>query len=99
MAKKTASTKKYQRICFCCDKKLGSAMRGKDEFRFPPNDATVWRSYGNYGSTVFDPMNNSFLEAYICDACLVKGKKKLFRARTETRTETTLLHPKDVLAC
>lgn len=35
-----------------------------------PIGGTVFRTYGNYGSTVFDPMDASFLEIVICDSCL-----------------------------
>lgn len=39
-------------------------------------DATVWRTRGNYGSTKFDSFSkDEWLEAYICDACLVKKGK------------------------
>jgi hypothetical protein len=46
-------------------------------------DATVWRTHGNYGSTKFDPMGppgsgDEFLEAYICDACLVEKGNLIF---------------------
>jgi hypothetical protein len=33
-------------------------------------DGTVFRTYGNYGSTVFDPMDSTFLEITICNPCL-----------------------------
>ena len=35
-----------------------------------PIDGTVFRTYGHYGSTVFDPMDASFLEIVICCSCL-----------------------------
>ena len=38
-------------------------------------DATIWICDGNYGSRVYDPLEgNVFLEAVICDACLVRKK-------------------------
>lgn len=50
--------------CFSCGKKL-SCPGG--EF----NDCTVWRSNGNYGSSVFDPVReNLYAEIVICDECL-----------------------------
>ena len=41
-----------------------------------PNDGVVFRARGNYGSTVFDPMDGSYLEVLICDDCLIKHKSK-----------------------
>ena len=48
-----------------------------DEKTFPedkdvnqPWAGTTFYSEGQYGSTVFDPMNGNFLEINICDNCL-----------------------------
>jgi hypothetical protein len=39
------------------------------------HDATIWTSQGNYGSAVYDPLHReTFLEAWVCDACLVRKK-------------------------
>lgn len=35
-----------------------------------PIGGTAFRTYGHYGSTMFDPMDASFLEIVICDTCL-----------------------------
>lgn len=35
-----------------------------------PIGGTVFRTYGHYGSSVFDPMDASYLEVVICDGCL-----------------------------
>ena len=35
-----------------------------------PIGGTAFRTYGHYGSTVFDPMDDSFLEIVICCSCL-----------------------------
>jgi hypothetical protein len=35
-----------------------------------PIGGTVFRTYGHYGSTVFDPMDASYLEVVVCDRCL-----------------------------
>jgi hypothetical protein len=35
-----------------------------------PIGGTVFRTYGHYGSTVFDPMDATYLEIVLCDACL-----------------------------
>lgn len=35
-----------------------------------PIDGTAFRTYGHYGSTVFDPMDASYLDIVVCDPCL-----------------------------
>lgn len=35
-----------------------------------PIGGTVFRTYGHYGSSVFDPMDASYLEIVVCDECL-----------------------------
>lgn len=35
-----------------------------------PIGGTVFRTYGHYGSTVFDPMSAEFMEIVLCDPCL-----------------------------
>lgn len=35
-----------------------------------PIGGTVFRTYGHYGSTVFDPMDASYMEIVVCDNCL-----------------------------
>jgi hypothetical protein len=41
-----------------------------------PDDGCAAIVYGNYGSTVFDPLNGSYLELNICDGCLVGAALK-----------------------
>jgi hypothetical protein len=35
-----------------------------------PYKATTFASHGHYGSTAYDPMDGSFIEVNVCDACL-----------------------------
>lgn len=35
-----------------------------------PEDAVSFRSPGQYGSTVFDPQDETYLEINVCDGCL-----------------------------
>jgi hypothetical protein len=52
------------------------------------HDATVWTSHGNYGSGVYDPMlAHTFLEALICDACLVRKKELIEEVVVRERVE------------
>ena len=41
-----------------------------NEPQIHPILGTLFRTYGHYGSTVFDPMDGSYLEIVICDECL-----------------------------
>jgi hypothetical protein len=51
-------------------------------------DATIWRSYGNYGSKLFDPLNKiEFLEACVCDSCLIKKKNLIYHIHVKKREE------------
>lgn len=62
-------------MCFRCDKVLESVFDDETE---QPYEATSFYSFGQYGSTVFDPMNNfESLKVDICDACLVAHKEKV----------------------
>lgn len=55
------------------------------------NDCTIWRSYGNYGSSEFDPMSGELTcEAVICDECLNK-KSKVVRVVKRTKTQEVVV--------
>ena len=42
--------------------------------------ATVWTTEGGFGSGVYDPMEGSvYLEAVVCDVCLVQKKALIAR--------------------
>ena len=63
----------YPAYCICCEKVL---ERDKDDISYPPYGGIYFNSYGNYGSTVFDPMDDGVrLETNVCDECLVKKAK------------------------
>lgn len=42
----------------------------ENEEHVHPIGGTAFRTYGHYGSTIFDPMNASYLEVVFCDPCL-----------------------------
>lgn len=48
-----------------------------------PIDGTVFRAYGNYGSTVFDPMDASYLDVVICDRCLTDRMDRAYKGVNE----------------
>lgn len=39
-----------------------------------PYKATTFMTQGRYGSTFFDPMDDSYIEINVCDSCLEKAK-------------------------
>jgi hypothetical protein len=63
--------------CICCGKEITQSS-GMDEFMNPdefasqPYEATVFYTYGHYGSTFWDPMNGDQCVINACDDCLRK---------------------------
>jgi hypothetical protein len=56
--------------CLVC----GSALEPvSPECENQPHYATVFSARGQYGSTVFDPMDGSYLELNVCDRCLLEA--------------------------
>ena len=53
--------------CIVCKMHLENFDNGEVNH---PKDAVVFIARGNYGSTVFDPMDGSYLEVNICDDCV-----------------------------
>lgn len=58
--------------CIACGKKLECVFPepDDDDFAVQPYRATMFTSHGNYGSTVFEPSDGTFLEINVCDDCL-----------------------------
>jgi len=50
-----------------------------------PIGGTQFRTYGHYGSTVFDPMDASYLDIAICDDCLKARMKHTHKGANENR--------------
>lgn len=58
--------------CIICQADLEPVMKDHNTL---PYGGTVFTTQGHYGSTMFDPMDGSYLEITICDKCLKeKGK-------------------------
>lgn len=56
--------------CVICKRELSSVFNHEDTMN-QPNDATNFCSNGNYGSGIFDPIDQYVsLEINICDFCL-----------------------------
>lgn len=48
----------------------------------------ICRSRGNYGSTLYDPMDvDEYIEFYLCDECIKSNAKKIRRAVVGVRSE------------
>ena len=56
--------------CIVCSKPLENVIEDADN---QANDGICFTSFGQYGSTAFDPMDGSALEINICDACIVQA--------------------------
>jgi hypothetical protein len=56
--------------CLMCGVQLPNVMPHLEN---QPDDGLAFETHGAYGSTVFDPMDGSFLEITICDECVVKA--------------------------
>ena len=86
----------YERKCISCGKEIGTAIvlkDGKDDFSIPPN-GTVFTAHGNFGSGVFDPMDNWIggsgrrrLEIYVCDDCLCEPKGSVYLVTVKAATK------------
>lgn len=77
--------------CIVCGKDLESALPADLEGgQNQPNDGTTFISHGQYGSTVWDPMDrggNEMLEINICDPCLLQHKDKVLHVTRITTTD------------
>lgn len=56
--------------CIVCNVRLNRVDDHCDETQ--PYEGTNFHSQGHYGSTVFDPMDGSYVSFNICDTCLVE---------------------------
>lgn len=80
--------------CFCCGKKLDLDIHCGDDKPHvisPVYEGLRFRSTGNFGSTIYDPMpisSREFLEIVVCDACIMKKKEKVRHVHS-VRTSTT----------
>lgn len=75
--------------CIVCNKEVENwDVYPEEETQVHPIDGTVFRTYGHYGSTVFDPMDASYLEVVFCDECLKSRMERTYRGVNERyRTE------------
>jgi hypothetical protein len=90
----------YDRQCFVCGKAMqpsccqSCARNPREIALLPPNGGTTWESDGNYGSTVWDPINETaYLHIVICDECLKAGSHRVRFLRKQSKIEVTEQRP------
>ena len=61
--------------CVVCRQALQPVFPGHeaDGGYVQPDNANTFSTAGTYGSTVFDPVDGSYLEVNICDPCLASA--------------------------
>lgn len=59
-----------QLICIKC----GEGMEDLYSPHGQPSGGLAFYSYGDYGSTFFDPMDGSYMTIFVCDTCLEEYK-------------------------
>lgn len=84
------------RECFCCEKYIEPERSccpdlNDDRFSNPPDNATFWRTTGNWGSSIFDSFGEETLEIYICDECLKKKAKLAYFFETNVKVDDSNL--------
>lgn len=84
---------KEEKQCFCCDNLLKTESLDCDPLILTPTyDGLIFRTSGNFGSTVFDPMpfdKEEYLQVIICDDCIKKNVKRVMRIHNVQRKVTS----------
>lgn len=68
--------------CLSCGKELDNLEytigRNNTKVEVHPMSGLSFRTYGHYGSTIFDPLGTGeYLDIAICDACIIKNLGKV----------------------
>ena len=85
-------TRMDKRICICCGRVLQAEPDSDPLTISPVYDGLIFRSNGNFGSTVFDPMPvgvEDMLEVIICDGCIKARAKRVIRIYNIRREVTS----------
>jgi hypothetical protein len=69
--------------CIVCNKQLRPAFPEVVDETNHPQEGTVFIAWGNYGSSIHDPIEPAHLEITICDECLVERHEKVLLANFE----------------
>lgn len=75
--------------CIVCDKEVENwdIAYLENSNVVHPIGGTAFRTYGHYGSTVFDPMDASYLEIVVCDPCLKSRMNRTYKGINEQRRQ------------
>lgn len=77
--------------CFSCNKPLEEEPCGDPLTIHPIYGGLIFRSNGNFGSTIFDPMPigiEEMLQIIICDDCIKRNIKRVIRIHNIDRKVT-----------
>lgn len=75
--------KTYNKIrCISCSKELDNLkyeMNDGKQVEVHPMGGLHFRTYGNYGSSIFDPLGTGeYLDIAICDLCVMKNLNEVY---------------------
>ena len=85
--------------CFCCGKVLETEPSDDPLVIAPLYDGLIFRSNGNFGSTVFDPMpicREEMLQIIICDNCIrgrLRWVTRLYNIIETTTADSEVFDP------
>ena len=82
----------------CCNKIVEGDVDENPLVISPVYNGLIFRSTGNFGSTVFDPMPigvEEILQVVICDDCMKKKAKRVTRLHNIRREATAEAEPFD----
>lgn len=65
--------------CISCDERLPPLDPKDDQHNIQPRHWLVVYARGNYGSSVFDPCDDTKLEMHLCDACTLAKSARIWR--------------------
>lgn len=73
--KRNEPANQQKTICLKCNIDLEDVQGGQPHIQ--PMGGLAFMTYGHYGSTIFDPMDGSWLEIAVCDNCLLDYFKQV----------------------
>lgn len=62
--------------CIVCDRMFESALPDDGLRHNQPSSGLCFHAFGQYGTTVFDPMDGCYLEINVCDKCIVAAAER-----------------------
>lgn len=86
-------------MCFCCNRILEAEPTENPMVIPPVYSGIVFRSTGNFGSAIFDPMpigGEEMLQIVICDECIKWKVKWVTRIHNIKRDVTADIEPFEI---